>query len=123
MWLALLEMLEILPHRVGRALVPGIAARRLLRRHDLDEAVGEIVELIALLDVPMQRRAVELREQEDALETRVEAIADRDIDDAIFARQRHGGLGAILGEREKSRPGATTENDRDDITGMKRGGE
>ena len=98
-----------------------IAARRLLRRHDLHEAAGEIVELVALLDVPMQRRAVELREKEDALEPGVDAIADRNIDDAIFARERHGRLRAILGQRKKPGAGAAAQDDRNNVTGMKAG--
>ncbi len=116
------EVAEVLPDGIGRALVPGVAARRLLRGHDLDEAVGKIVELVALLDVPMQRGTVELGEQKDALEARVEAVADRDIDDAIFARQRHGRLGAVLRQRKEPRAGASAKNDRDDVAGLKNSG-
>ena len=119
---ALAKWLEVLPDGVGRALIPGVAARRLLRGHDLDEAAGEIVEPVALLDVPMQRRAVELREQEDALEAGVEAVADRDIDDAVLARERHGRLGSVLRQRIKSRAGASAENDGNDVAGVENGG-
>ena len=40
------EIAEVLPHGVGGALVPARVRGRLLRGEDLDEAAGEIVELV-----------------------------------------------------------------------------
>ena len=56
------EVAHVLPHRVRRALIPLRAFRRLLRCENIDEAAGEIIELIARLNMSMQRHAVELRE-------------------------------------------------------------
>ena len=78
----------------------------LLRGQDLDESGREIVEPVALLDVPVERPAVELGEQEDPAELGVEAVADGDVDQAVLARERHRGLGAVLRQREEAGAGA-----------------
>ena len=87
----------------------------LLRGQDLDESGREVVEPVALLDVPVQRPAVELGEQEDPAEVGVEAVADGDVDQAVLARERHRGLGAVLGQREEAGAGAAAHDDGDDV--------
>jgi hypothetical protein len=37
----------------------------------------------------MKRRGVELRKQEDLLDTGVDAVGDRNIDDSVLAAERH----------------------------------
>jgi hypothetical protein len=81
------------------------------RRRGSHEAAGEVIELVRLGDVPVQRGRVELREQVDALEVGVDAVGDRDVDQAILARQRHRGLGAFLGQREQARALAAAHDD------------
>jgi hypothetical protein len=44
----------------------------------------------------MQRHAVELRQHVNRAQPRVQAVADRDIDDAIFSAERDGRLRAIF---------------------------
>ena len=83
----------------------------LLRGEDLDEAAREIVELVARLDMAMQRHAVELRQHVNRTQTRVEAVADRDIDEAIFSAERHRRLRAIFCQRKKPRARAATHDD------------
>ena len=90
------EIAHVLPHGVGCSLIPLRAFGRLLRGEDIDKAAREIVELVARLDVAMQRHAVELRQHIDRAQAGVEAIADRDIDQPIFPAQRHGRLGAVF---------------------------
>ena len=58
------EVAHVLPHRVGRSLIPLRALRRLLRGENVDEAARKIVELVARLNVAMQRHAVELRQHD-----------------------------------------------------------
>ncbi len=94
---ALEEVAHVLPDRVGRALIPLRARRRLLRRKNIDETAREIVELVARLDMSMQRHAVELRQHVNRAQPRVEAIADRDIDDAIFSAEGHRRFRTVLG--------------------------
>ena len=60
------EGAEVLPDCVGSSLVPRGALGCLLGRKDLHEAVAEVVELVAGVDVPVQRGAVELGQHIDA---------------------------------------------------------
>ena len=72
---------------VGRALKPAGVVGRLLGRQDLDEALAEQIHPVGLRDVPVQRRRVELRQDEDPPDVGVQAVADRDVDQTVFARQ------------------------------------
>ena len=92
-----LEVLEILADRICRPLIPTRAGEALLGRQQFDEAATEVIELVALRDVPVQRSRVELRQQVDATETAVDAVGNGDVDQTVLARQRHGRLGAIPG--------------------------
>ena len=105
------EVAHVLPDGVGRALIPLRAFRRLLRREDIDEAAREIVELVARLDMAMQRHAVELRQHIDRAQPGVQAIADRDIDQPIFPAERHRRLGTIFRQRKQARPRAAAHDD------------
>ena len=64
------EVARGLAHGVGRALEPVRALGRLLGGEHLDEAVREEVEPVGLRDVPVERRRVELRQDEDPLQIR-----------------------------------------------------
>jgi len=97
-------MPEALAHGVGRPLEPVARLVGLLGGQDVHEAVGEHVEMVGLGDVPVERLGVELGQDEDPPDVRVEAVADGDVDEAVLARQRDGGLGAVLGQRVQ--PGA-----------------
>ena len=63
-------VLEEIPHvltdRIRRALIPPRTLGRLLGRKDVHEARSEIVKLVALVDVRVQRGAVELGENVNA---------------------------------------------------------
>src|SRR5437762_10207564 len=91
------EVTHVLPHGVGGSLVPLRPFGRLLRRQNIDKAPGEIVELVARLNVAMQRHGIELREQIDRAQAGVQAIANRDIDQSIFSAEGHGRFCAVLG--------------------------
>src|SRR2546430_934623 len=86
------EVAHVLPHCVRRSLIPLRTFGSLLRGENIDEAAREIVELVARLHMSMQRHAVELSQHIDRAEPGVQAIADRNIDDAIFPAQRNRGL-------------------------------
>ena len=83
------EILHILAHGIGGALIPVVVARSLLGREDVDEVIAEMVELVAAHDVAIERLAVELGQHIHLPNFRVDAVADRDIDDAVFAGERH----------------------------------
>ena len=46
--------------------------------------------------MPMQRHAVELGQHIDRAQPGIQTIADGDINDAIFASERHSRFGAVL---------------------------
>ena len=76
--------------------------RRLLGRENLDEPRAEQVHPVGLRDVPVQRGGVELREDENPTNVRVQAVADRDVDQPVFAANRNRRLRSVLGERERA---------------------
>src|SRR5437588_11260031 len=73
---------HVLPDGVSRSLVPLRAFGSLLCRQHIDEAAGEVIELVARLYVAMKRHAVELGQVVDRTKTRVQAVADGNIDQA-----------------------------------------
>jgi hypothetical protein len=58
-----------------------------------------------------------LREDVNATKAGVEAIGNWDVYKPIFPGERHGGLGAFLGQREQPRAGATPHDDGESLLG------
>src|SRR5260370_20947193 len=56
-----------------------------------------------------------LGQQEDAAEIAVDAVRERDVNDAVNAAERHGGLGAIPRERPKPFALPAGEQDTDGV--------
>ena len=52
---------------------------------DFDEAASEVIEFVRLRNMTVQGGGIELGEQVDTSEARVDAVGNRDINDAIFA--------------------------------------
>ena len=100
---------------VGRALEPVGVVGRLLGRQDLDESLAEEVHPVGLADVPVERRRVELRQDEDPPDVGVQAVADRDVDEAVFARNRHRRLRSELRQREEPRALSAAEHERENF--------
>ena len=105
------DRVEVLVDRVGRALIP-VLADALLRRQDLDE-LAELLrdDAPAHADVAVERQRLVLRGDEDAPQPRVDAVAQREIDDAVRAAEVDRRLGAILRQREQPLAGAAGEHD------------
>ena len=106
----LLDVAEVLPHGVGRALIPVGVVERLLGGQDLDEAAVERVEGVRAADVAVQADRVELRQHVAAVQAAVDAVRQGDVDQPILARHRHGRLGAVLGQRIKPRALSAAEH-------------
>src|SRR6185436_19457175 len=68
------EMYQVLPHRVGGALIPRCVGGGLLSREDFDETSRKMIELVRLRDMAMQRRRVELGQKINAFEPGVDAV-------------------------------------------------
>ena len=108
----LLEQPFVFTNRIGSALKPAGALWCLLRSQHLNKALVKTRgEVEGLGDMAIERCAVELRQHIDLVDAAVDAVANRDINQAVFARQRHGRLGPHFGERVQPRPSTATEND------------
>src|SRR5205085_5716272 len=99
----------------GGALVPVGGLVGLLGGEDLDEAAVEHVELVGVADVLVQADGEELREDVDAVEVAVDAVGDRDVDQAVLAGDGHGGLGTVFGERVEAGAAAAAEDQAEDV--------
>ena len=73
------------------------------------------VQPIGLRDVAVERRRVELRQHEDALQPGVQAVADRDVDQPVLPADRHGRLRAHVGEREEPGAASAAEDQCEDV--------
>ena len=103
---------EVLAHGVGRALIPTGPGGGLLRGENFHEAAGaENIEFVGRVDVPVQRGGVELGQHIDVADAGVEAVADGDIDQPVFAAERDGGFGAVLGQGEEPFARAAAHDD------------
>ena len=71
---------------------------------------------VGLRDVPVERRGIELRQHEDAADVRVQAVADRDVDQPVLAADRHRRLGAGVGERKQAAALPAAEDDGQDVS-------
>ena len=91
------EVARGLPDGIGRALVPAGIVGRLLGGQDLHEALSEQIHPVGLVDVPVERCRIELRQHEDAADVGVQAVADRDVDQPVPAGQSapRASIGAV----------------------------
>ena len=92
----LADHLEVDEHGVRGAAVPlGRPAARDVRLEQADAALVAVeVPRPARADVVVQRARVVLRQDEDVVDLGVDAVRQREVDDPVLARERHGGLGA-----------------------------
>ena len=59
----------------------------------------------------MERSGVELGQDINLIETRIDTVRDRDIDDTVFPPERDCGFGTFFGERIKARALSASEDD------------
>lgn len=60
--------------------------------------------------MPVERGRVELCQAVDLCDVAVDAIADRDVDQAVVGTQRHSRLSTLLGQGVQARASATTKD-------------
>ena len=101
-------MSQVFTDRVRGALVPGGVGEGLFGGKDFDKAAGKMVEFVRLRDMAVERGGIELGEQINALEIRVDAVGYGNVHQAVFAGQRHCRLGPLFGQGKepRSRPAA-----------------
>jgi hypothetical protein len=61
-----------------------------------------VVEFVTRVDVAVQRGAVELSQNVDTPDSRVQAIADGDIDETVLCPDWNSGFGPAFGQRKKT---------------------
>ena len=82
-------MTQRLPHRIRSTLIPMRAFRRLFSRQYIDKTLGKEAESVSLVNVSVERFRVVLGQNKDSVDSRVDAIADWDVDKSVFASQRN----------------------------------
>ena len=109
-----LDDVDVAQDRVGRAAVPlGDAAARDVRLEQLDAApVAVEVPRPAEADVVVERARVVLGQHDDVVDVRVDAVRQREVDDPVLAAERHGRLGALLGQDREALALAAGEDHR-----------
>ena len=100
---------------VGGALIPVRVVGCLFGRENVDEALAERVHPKGLRNMTIERRGIELRQHENAADVGVQAVADRDVDEAVAAADRHGRLRAMQRQRKEARALPAAQNDREDF--------
>ena len=108
-------MLDALTDGIGRALEPVGVVRSLLCRKNVHKPSVEHVELVTLDDMFVQRRRIELCQNEDLVHIGVQAVADRNVDDAILSSQRNGGFAPLFSQRIEPRAPAAAHDYSEDI--------
>ena len=108
----LVDDVEILVNRIGRAAVPELT-ELLLRRHDVDELAELAVQIApAALHMLNQGLRLILRENEDLPDTGVDAVRQGKIDDPVLAAERRRRLGAVVGQLHEPLAAPTGHDDR-----------
>ncbi len=86
-----------------------------LRRQDFDEVAESHQRRPPQTNMAVQAERLVLRENENAAQVAIDAIGQRDVDDAVNAAERDGGFGAVAGERPKPLPLAAGQKDTDGV--------
>ena len=109
-----LDDVHVAQDGVGRAAVPlGDLAARDVRLEQLDAAAVAVeVPRPAEADVVVERARVVLGQDDDVVDVGVDAVGQREVDDPVLAAERHGRLGALLGQDRQALAFATREDDR-----------
>ncbi len=108
---------EVLVHRVRGAAVP-VDRDALLRGQELHELVeASVEEAPTALHVPDQALRLVLRADPDAPDAGVDAVGEREIDDAELAAERHRRFRAPLGQLLQPAPSPSREDEGHGVAG------
>ncbi len=108
---------QVLVHRVGRALVP-VAAFATEVRLQHPNAASHAVEVPRPPDANVVVQAVRavLRQHGDAVDLRVHAVRQREVDNAVLAGKRDRRFGTLSREYTQSLPLAASQDDGGHVT-------
>lgn len=98
----LLKILKVLPDGIGRPIVPHLLHKRLFRADEVDLGIARMVNGIRLHDMLVEKLRKILRDDVNVINPAIEGVRQRDIDEAVFASEAHGGFAARLCQGEKA---------------------
>ena len=112
------EDVEILEDRVGGAAIPGRLVEPLLRRQQIEELVHlRAQERPAHLQMAQQAVRLVLGQHADPADARIDAVRQREIDDAELAAEKYRRLGAPVGQLVQPAAAAARQHQRDGAPG------
>ena len=116
--LPVLDRVEVVVDRVRGAAIPTafVAVVRWPAGDELLEPARQ--EVPAEADVLLERARLVLRQDVDATQARMDAVAEREVDDAIGATERHGGLRAVHGQRLEAIASATGQQEHEGVASV-----
>ena len=110
--IGLLHQIDVLINGVGRALIPGLILGTHLGGHGDDElSLQQAAELPAFAEVLQQGLAAELGQHIDGIDSRVDEVAQHEVDNPVLAAKRYGRFGPFVGQRRQSGSLAAGEDD------------
>jgi hypothetical protein len=112
--LLVVEQVEVLVDRVGRAREPVRPAPH-LRRHGRHVVAQQRRQPPGQRDVTVERVALVLRQHDDPAEAGVDEVGEREVDQPVVAAERHRGLGAVERQRRKALSLAAGQHDPEDV--------
>src|SRR6266851_965502 len=95
------DRIDVLVDGVGGALIPLLRDAH-LRREDFDVIAEAGEGGPAGADVTVKAKRLVLSEDENPAEIRIDAIGERDVDDAVECAERNGRLGAVASQRPEA---------------------
>ena len=108
--LLVVDEVEALVDRVGRTEVP-VLADTLLRGHRRHVVAEQGAHAPRRGDVTIEAVRLVLRQHDDVQVVRVDEVAQREVDEAVDATERHGGLGPVRGQGHEAFALAAGEHD------------
>ena len=113
--------MDVLKDRVRSSLIP-LRTLAHLRRNRNDELVfQQIGKLPTITQMLQQRLALELRKNVDRINPRIDEIAENEIDDTVFPRERDSRLRSLLGQGRETFTLATGEDDAENRNVLHKG--
>ncbi len=116
------DQVDVLVHRIRRALEPFRAVVHLGRHHGDEMLWNEARHRPGLADVLDQRLRLVLHQQIDRVDLGIDEVREHEIDDPVLAVEGHGRLAALCRERVQARAFAAGHDDGENVLGAGHGG-
>src|SRR4030095_2654807 len=84
------------------------------RTRDDELVLQQSAELPAVREMLQERLALELGQDVDRVDARIDEVAEDEVDDAVLPAEGHRRLGALLGQRKETRALPAGQHDPED---------